>query len=601
MSFTRGNVIVPLPRVERATPMVLGGDPKGKTFLYTQDKSVICRDIENPLLGYTYNEHSVNTTVAKYSPSGFYIASGDVSGKLRIWDTTQAEHILKYEYRPLSGAIKDIAWSADSARLVVCGEGKEIFATAIMWDTGSTVGEITGHTKPINSVDFRADRPFRIATASEDNDSAFYAGPPFKLSHKNSDHSRFCQTVRFAPNGSVFVTGGADGKLFVYDGKEGKKIAELNGGGASAHEGGVYAVSWSADSKQLISASGDKTVKLWDVAANAAVTTFTFGDAIENQQLGCLWQGANMLSVSLNGFINYLDPANPSRPRRVLKGHNKAYSSLTVDRERNTAYAGSYDGRVSALNLSTGDFEVYGNAHTNRVVSAQLSDAGLVTAALDDTLRVTPLDAAALGAPVKLDSAPSDVATLGDVTVAACVGQVVVFRGGKKISSLPISFEAQSCSIHPSGTEVAVGAKDNKVHVLSLSGDVLKPSKVLDATGSVDALAYSPDGAYLAAGDSNRNVFVFDVAAGHQLKYDSWRFHSAKVTCLAWTPSSQQLASGSLDTNIIVWSLAKPETRVTIRAAHPMSSVNKVFWLTDNQLLSAGGDTALRAWGITHA
>ncbi len=28
--------------------------------------------------------------------------------------------------------------------------------------------------------------PFRIATASEDNDSGFYAGPPFKLSHKNS-------------------------------------------------------------------------------------------------------------------------------------------------------------------------------------------------------------------------------------------------------------------------------------------------------------------------------------------------------------------------------------------------------------------------------
>ena len=81
--------------------------------------------------------------MAAYAPSGFYIASGghyilrfiicifesvwcaDNSGKIRIWDTTQAEHILKYEYQPISGVIKDIAWSPDSKRIAVCGEGRE--------------------------------------------------------------------------------------------------------------------------------------------------------------------------------------------------------------------------------------------------------------------------------------------------------------------------------------------------------------------------------------------------------------------------------------------------------------------------------------------
>ena len=49
----------------------------------------------------------------------------DSSGKIRIWDTTQAEHILKYEYQPISGVIKDIVWSPDSKRIAVCGEGRE--------------------------------------------------------------------------------------------------------------------------------------------------------------------------------------------------------------------------------------------------------------------------------------------------------------------------------------------------------------------------------------------------------------------------------------------------------------------------------------------
>lgn len=598
MAFTRGNVFVPLPKVERAVPMVLGGDPKGKTFLYAQDKAIICRDIENPLIAYTYNEHSAATTVAKYSPSGFYIASGDVTGKLRIWDTTQAEHILKFEYRPLSGAIRDIAWSADSNRIVVCGEGKEIFASCIIWDTGSTVGEIIGHSKAINSCDFRADRPFRIATASEDNDSGFYAGPPFKLSHQNKDHTRFCQTVRFSPNGSLFVTGGADGKLFVYDGKEGKKVAELNGGAANAHEGGVYAVSWSPDSQKLISASGDKTVKLWDVGANAAVSTFQFGDKLENQQLGCLWQGSTMLSVSLNGFINYLDPSNPSKPRRVLQGHNKGFTAIDVDRDAGRVYAASLDGRVSSFSLASGECVAYGTAHGNAVVAAMRVGDGLVTASLDDTVITTPIAAPTLGEPTKLDAAPRDASHSGDTIVVACVNQLALFRGVRKAASFPVSFEAVSCGVHPKGTEVAVGSKDNKIHIFAIAGDSFAPKKVLDATGSVDAVAYSPDGLNLAAGDSNRNVFVFDIASDYKLMFDSWRFHSARVTCLAWTPAGQHLATGSLDTNIIVWSLAKPETRVTIRAAHPLSPVVKLSWINDGQLLSAGSDASLRTWDV---
>lgn len=78
-------------------------------------------------------------------------------------------------------------------------------------------------------------------------------------------------------------------------------------------------VSWSPDSSQLISASGDKTVKLWDVGATTAVTTFNLGSDVTDQQLGCLWQKDHLLSISLSGYINYLDKNNPNRPIRTIK------------------------------------------------------------------------------------------------------------------------------------------------------------------------------------------------------------------------------------------------------------------------------------------
>lgn len=46
---------------------------------------------------------------------------------------------------------------------------------------------------------------------------------------------------------------------------------------------------------------------------------FKMGTAVEDQQLSCLWQGSHILSLSLSGYINYLDVNNPATPLRILK------------------------------------------------------------------------------------------------------------------------------------------------------------------------------------------------------------------------------------------------------------------------------------------
>ena len=58
------------------------------------------------------------------------------------------------------------------------------FGHVFLWDSGSSVGEITGHSKSINSIDYRPSRPFRVATAGEDNSVCWYEGPPFR--YKNA-------------------------------------------------------------------------------------------------------------------------------------------------------------------------------------------------------------------------------------------------------------------------------------------------------------------------------------------------------------------------------------------------------------------------------
>lgn len=143
------------------------------------------------------------------------------------------------------------------------------------------------------------------------------------------------QCVRYAPDGSIFVSAGSDGKLFVYEGKEGDKVSELTDNG---HSGSIYSFAFCQDSKKIISASADSTVKLWDLTTQKVISTCNFGDSssagVESQQVGCLWTKNHMLSVSLSGEINYLSEQSFNSPSKVLRGHQKGITTLAVGKDQ---------------------------------------------------------------------------------------------------------------------------------------------------------------------------------------------------------------------------------------------------------------------------
>lgn len=134
--------------------------------------------------------------------------------------------------------------------------------------------------------------------------------------------------------------------------------------------------------------------QIWDAQANSCVTTFTFPDDLGYQQLGCLWQGSHILSVSLNGNINYLDESNPTTPKRVVQGHFTAITALAVAPGGQSFYAASNDGRTSHINVATGECKLIGKGFGNVVNALQVTPAGLAATCFDDTFSFTPLDAA---------------------------------------------------------------------------------------------------------------------------------------------------------------------------------------------------------------
>ncbi|KAK7603230.1 hypothetical protein V9T40_003229 [Parthenolecanium corni] len=599
MSFSNKYIFATLPKTQRGQPIVLGSDPKGKNFLYTNGNSVIIRNIENPAVSDVYTEHSCAVNVAKYSPSGFYIASADQSGKVRIWDTVNKEHILKNEFQPITGPIKDLAWSPDNQRMVVVGEGREKFGHVFMSETGTSVGEISGQSKPINTCDFRPSRPFRIVTGSEDNTVAVFEGPPFKFKMTKQEHSRFVQAVRYSPNGALFASVGFDGKVFLYDGTSSELVAEV---GSPAHSGGVYGVAWKPDGTQLLTASGDKTCKLWDVETKTVVSEFIMGSQVEDQQVSCLWQGNYLLSVALSGCISYLDVNDPSKPIRVIRGHNKPITVLDLSVDRKTIYTGSHDGIVTSWNSESGDNDrVQGNGHGNQINGMKTTVERVYTCGIDDKLREFDVQENAYSAfEKKLGSQPRGMDINGDTVAVATLREIIILEDKNQVFSLPVNYEPSCLSISCDKTFVAVGgAADNSVHVYNVIGSSLSPKTELKHLGAITDCAFSPNGEYLVAGDTYRKVVLYKVPEFELAHKKEWVFHNARVNCVAWSPNSLLVASGSLDTAIIIWSVTEPAKHTIIKNAHSQSQITRLAWLDDRTLVSVGQDCNTKIWDIS--
>uniref|UniRef100_A0A8C4NE88 WD repeat domain 1 n=1 Tax=Eptatretus burgeri TaxID=7764 RepID=A0A8C4NE88_EPTBU len=540
--------------------------------------------IEHPEIADIYTEHTHPALVAKYCPSGFYIASGDATGHVRIWDTTQKEHILKYEYHPFIGPIKDLAWTEDSKRIAVVGEGRDRFGAIFLWDSGSSVGEIIGHTKIVNSVDIRQVRPYRLVTGSDDNSAAFFHGLPFK----------FQFTMKVMPHVCFLHQG-----IIIYDGKTGEKVCGL--GGDKAHNGGIYAVSWSPDGSQLLSASGDRSARLWDVAKATAISTFSFGSNIVDQQLGCLWQGDYLLSLSMDGRISYLDPSCPAHPHRVIHGHTKSIQCLTVHKPK-TIISASHDGHMNIF-FSGGNgvgstFE--GQGHTNQVCGMGVEDGDLLlSCGMDDTLRFSGVQDM-----LKLEKQPNSLAVGPDgYAVVLCIEQLVLLKNRKKVYTLDIEdYAPKDVALHAAGDTVAVGGDDSKVHLYSIDGNVLRTRaspETLDVPGPVMSLAYSPDGSILAVVNANKVITTYKVADGYK-EHNNYYGHHAKPVSLAWSPDNQHFATSGMDCLVYVWNVEDPDKWIKITDAHRMYHISSLAWLNAHILVTTSQDTTIKQWTINY-
>ncbi|PMB27299.1 NB-ARC domain-containing protein [Fischerella thermalis] len=136
--------------------------------------------------------------------------------------------------------------------------------------------------------------------------------------------------------------------------------------------------------------------------------------------------------------------------------------------------------------------------------------------------------------------------------------------------------------------------KVNLHHVNFQNADLAK-SVFSETFGGIMSVAFSPDGKLLAAGDSNGEIHLWQVADGQQLLI--LRGHANWVVSLAFSPDSRTLASGSSDCTVKLWDVATGGCLHSLRE-HGNEVWSVAFSPEGDKLVSGCDDQLIRLWSV---
>ncbi|XP_076357661.1 peroxisomal targeting signal 2 receptor-like [Tachypleus tridentatus] len=151
-------------------------------------------------------------------------------------------------------------------------------------------------------------------------------------------------------NSNIIVTGSGDGSVQIWDTVDHEHpVAVLKD-----HNKEVYSVDWSQtrDEQLLLTASWDKTVKLWDPQTTVLLNTFIGHTSVV---YCCVWAPAlkrTFASVSGDGTLRVWSTQNPAQPNVTIPAHDSEILSCDWCKyDENIMVTGATDGQIRGWDL----------------------------------------------------------------------------------------------------------------------------------------------------------------------------------------------------------------------------------------------------------
>ncbi|KAF2175910.1 WD40 repeat-like protein [Zopfia rhizophila CBS 207.26] len=191
------------------------------------------------------------------------------------------------------------------------------------------------------------------------------------------------QAVAFSPDGKVLASASGDRTVKLWDASSGAVQQTLEG-----HRDPVSAVAFSPDGKVLASASGDSTVKLWDASSGAVQQTLE-GHRDPVQAVAFSPDGKVLASASWDSTVKLWD-ASSGAVQQTLEGHRDWVWAVAFSPDGKVLASASWDRTVKLWDASSGAVQQTLEGHRDPVWAVAFSPDGkvLASASRDNTVKL---------------------------------------------------------------------------------------------------------------------------------------------------------------------------------------------------------------------
>lgn len=150
----------------------------------------------------------------------------------------------------------------------------------------------------------------------------------------------------------------------------------------------------------------------------------------------------------------------------------------------------------------------------------------------------------------------------------------------------------QSLAFGPNGDRLASGGFRTVKIWRRQTG--ARQNELLAATADIRVLAVSRDHKLAAVAQADGKIQIYDLVARKPLR--ALAGPTGGVTSIAFSPDGARLAAGSPDQTIRVWNVADGREIGAIKAPSPVAAV--AFVLDGKQIVAGGADSIIRSWNV---
>jgi RNA polymerase sigma factor (sigma-70 family) len=486
------------------------------------------------------------------------VQAGLDHGLLLIWDAASRKQLHRVALPGMD--VRSLAFSPNGKILVGTSSlwGAPPDTRLHVWDavTAKELASFTGHEKPPDAVAFSPNGTL-LASGGEDETVRLWEPSSRKQIRVLTPKLGSVSAVTFSPDSGTLASGHRDGTIILWQTGTGHEIRRWR-----AHGSAVTSLSFSPNGPTLASAAVlDTGPRLWDAVTGKELLVFPSHRGYIDR-LAFVPDGAKILSAGRDRAVMEWD-LSTTRPRQVLQwetsGDYWAYVSFSADRKI-MARITDADGALELWDLSEGKklrtLVKYGKGEAGADVCLS-PDGRLLACSAKGEIHVWDL---ANGKELRSFRGDRVVFSPDGIILAWVEGNssTVHFQeasGGKRLRAIDFSHSVDALAFSPDGRNLAAGnSTEGAVQVWDLV-----TGKSLSLTGirrqASLALAFSPDGRYIAVGEagigSSETTHIFELLTGKEVR----RFDGHDSCALDFSPDGRSIAAAAGDSSILIWDL----------------------------------------------